>query len=86
MPWSSQDRDLPVILKAEERMRQSLEPPYIQLLSQISKLPGGVKNIVDMRRDLLVCGGTPSVVHTVAWVRLMMCSYGQYVPDIFGSW
>jgi len=41
-------------LRAEEGLRQTLEPAHIQLLSQISKLPGGVKNIVDMRCDLLV--------------------------------
>ena len=35
-------------------MRQALEPAHTQLLSQISKLPGGVKDIVDMRGDLLV--------------------------------
>jgi len=41
-------------LRAEEKLRQALEPAHIQLLSQISKLPGGVKDIVDMRKDLLV--------------------------------
>lgn len=41
-------------MRAEEILRQTLEPAHIQLLSQISKLPGGVKNIVDMRCDLLV--------------------------------
>ena len=41
-------------MRAEEGLRQTLEPAHIQLLSQISKLPGGVKNIVDMRCDLLV--------------------------------
>ena len=52
--WYIKDSGVAVVLKAEERMRQALEPPYIQLLSQISKLWGGVKDIVDMRRDLLV--------------------------------
>ena len=42
------------LLRAEERLRQALEPGHIQLLSQISKLQGGVKDIVDMRNDLLV--------------------------------
>ncbi|KAJ7314879.1 hypothetical protein OS493_039066 [Desmophyllum pertusum] len=36
-----------------KKLRQALEPAHIQLLSQISKLPGGVKDIVDMRNDLL---------------------------------
>ena len=49
-----QENGLPAILKAEDRLRQALEPAHIQLLSQISKLPGGVKDIVDMRNDLLV--------------------------------
>jgi len=42
------------MLRAEDKLRQALEPAHIQLLSQISKLPGGVKDIVDMRNDLLV--------------------------------
>jgi len=42
------------MLRAEEKLRQVLEPAHIQLLSQISKLQGGVKDIVDMRNDLLV--------------------------------
>lgn len=41
-------------MRAEEKLRQTLEPAHIQLLSQISKLQGGVKDIVDMRNDLLV--------------------------------
>ncbi|XP_078372842.1 malonyl-CoA decarboxylase, mitochondrial-like isoform X2 [Oculina patagonica] len=49
----SQENGLPAILRAEEKLRQALEPAHIQLLSQISKLPGGVKDIVDMRNDLL---------------------------------
>lgn len=49
-----QENGLPGILRAEEKLRQALEPAHIQLLSQISKLPGGVKDIVDMRKDLLV--------------------------------
>ena len=51
-----QENGLPAILQAEDRLRQALEPAHIQLLSQISKLPGGVKDIVDMRNDLLVRG------------------------------
>lgn len=50
---NAQENGLPAILKAEDRLRQALEPAHIQLLSQISKLPGGVKDIVDMRNDLL---------------------------------
>lgn len=42
------------MLRAEDKLRQVLEPAHIQLLSQISKLQGGVKDIVDMRNDLLV--------------------------------
>lgn len=41
------------MLRAEDKLRQALEPAHIQLLSQISKLQGGVKDIVDMRNDLL---------------------------------
>ncbi|KAK2570748.1 Malonyl-CoA decarboxylase [Acropora cervicornis] len=50
---NAQKNGVAAILRAEEGLRQTLEPAHIQLLSQISKLPGGVKNIVDMRCDLL---------------------------------
>lgn len=52
--YHCQENGLPAILRAEDKLRQALEPAHIQLLSQISKLPGGVKDIVDMRNDLLV--------------------------------
>ncbi|XP_031549423.1 malonyl-CoA decarboxylase, mitochondrial-like [Actinia tenebrosa] len=46
------DLGVPTVLRAEDRLRQVLEPHYIQLLSHISRLEGGVKFIVDMRNDL----------------------------------
>lgn len=49
----AQKNGVPAMLRAEDKLRQALEPAHIQLLSQISKLQGGVKDIVDMRNDLL---------------------------------
>ncbi|KAK3754839.1 hypothetical protein QZH41_011313 [Actinostola sp. cb2023] len=46
------DQGIPTVLRAEDRLRQVLEPHYIQLLSNISRLEGGVKFIVDLRNDL----------------------------------
>ncbi|XP_048577832.1 malonyl-CoA decarboxylase, mitochondrial isoform X2 [Nematostella vectensis] len=46
------DTGITAVLRAEDRLRQVLEPHYIQLLSHISRLEGGVKFIVDMRSDL----------------------------------
>ncbi|XP_028411972.1 malonyl-CoA decarboxylase, mitochondrial-like isoform X2 [Dendronephthya gigantea] len=40
-------------LKLEEKLQHSLEPPYIELLSYIGRQEGGVKFIVDLRKDLL---------------------------------
>ena len=51
---TEQKNGVPAMLRAEDKLRQALEPAHIQLLSQISKLQGGVKDIVDMRNDLLV--------------------------------
>ncbi|XP_068755668.1 malonyl-CoA decarboxylase, mitochondrial-like isoform X1 [Montipora capricornis] len=50
---NAQKNGVAAMLRAEENLRQALEPAHIQLFSQISKLQGGVKNIVDMRSDLL---------------------------------
>ena len=52
--FMEQKNGVPAMLRAEDKLRQALEPAHIQLLSQISKLQGGVKDIVDMRNDLLV--------------------------------
>ncbi|EDO28710.1 predicted protein [Nematostella vectensis] len=49
------DTGITAVLRAEDRLRQVLEPHYIQLLSHISRLEGGVKFIVDMRSDLQKC-------------------------------
>ena len=42
------------LLRWEDRLRQSLQPPHHWVFSQISRLSGGVKFLVDMRQDLLV--------------------------------
>ncbi|KAK3739036.1 hypothetical protein QZH41_010503, partial [Actinostola sp. cb2023] len=47
-------KGIPTVLRAEDRLRQVLEPHYIQLLSNISRLEGGVKFIVDLRNDLSI--------------------------------
>ena len=52
--FMEQKNGVPAMLRTEDKLRQALEPAHIQLLSQISKLQGGVKDIVDMRNDLLV--------------------------------
>ena len=52
--FMEQKNGVPAMLRAKDKLRQALEPAHIQLLSQISKLQGGVKDIVDMRNDLLV--------------------------------
>lgn len=43
-----------MLLRSQERLRNALEPEYINLFSHISRLPDGVKFLVDLRRDLLV--------------------------------
>ncbi|KAJ7363447.1 hypothetical protein OS493_009601 [Desmophyllum pertusum] len=48
---SAQENGVPAILRAEEKLRQVLEPAHIQLLSQISKLPGGVKDIEGLNEE-----------------------------------
>ncbi|XP_045132517.1 malonyl-CoA decarboxylase, mitochondrial-like isoform X1 [Portunus trituberculatus] len=41
------------LLRWEDRLRHSLQPPHHWVFSQISRLSGGVKFLVDMRQDLL---------------------------------
>uniref|UniRef100_A0A3Q2P0Q9 Malonyl-CoA decarboxylase, mitochondrial n=1 Tax=Fundulus heteroclitus TaxID=8078 RepID=A0A3Q2P0Q9_FUNHE len=49
----TQRRDQATILQAEDRLRYSLTPRYKQLFSHVSRVPGGVKFLVDLRADLL---------------------------------
>ncbi|KAG0722463.1 Malonyl-CoA decarboxylase, mitochondrial [Chionoecetes opilio] len=41
------------LLRWEDRLRQSLQPTHHWVFSQMSRLSGGVKFLVDMRQDLL---------------------------------
>ena len=50
----SQERDDATLLRSQDRLRSALEPGYISLFTQISRLPNGIKFLVDLRRDLLV--------------------------------
>ena len=42
------------LLGIEERLRSALNAKYQQLFSQIGRVEGGVKFLVDMRADILV--------------------------------
>src|SRR3546814_2496426 len=44
-------------LKAESRLRRTLQPPRLRLLTQFNALPEGVKFLVDLRADLLALRG-----------------------------
>ncbi|XP_066944260.1 malonyl-CoA decarboxylase, mitochondrial-like isoform X1 [Macrobrachium rosenbergii] len=41
------------VMRWEDRLRQALQPPHYWVASQVSRLSGGVKFLVDMRQDLL---------------------------------
>ncbi|XP_037777406.1 malonyl-CoA decarboxylase, mitochondrial-like [Penaeus monodon] len=48
------DADLDAhLMRWEDRLRQALQPPHHWVASQVSRLSGGVKFLVDMRQDLL---------------------------------
>lgn len=49
----AKERGVTTVLKLEEKLQQSAQPPYITLLSYVGRLEGGVKFIVDLREDLL---------------------------------
>jgi malonyl-CoA decarboxylase len=43
-------------LNLEEKLRIALIPKYQWLFSQVGRLDNGVKFLVDLRTDILVCG------------------------------
>ncbi|KAF2350032.1 Malonyl-CoA decarboxylase N-terminal [Trinorchestia longiramus] len=42
------------VCRWEEKLRQHLQPPHAWVVTQVSRLTGGVKFLVDLRHDLLV--------------------------------
>ncbi|XP_046985540.1 malonyl-CoA decarboxylase, mitochondrial-like isoform X1 [Schistocerca americana] len=53
LPSSETSCDTAQILKAEERLRNFLTPPYSWLFTHVSRLETGVKFLVDLRTDIL---------------------------------
>lgn len=47
-----EDTDAVGLLDAEQRLREILTPPRVELLTRFNSLPSGVKFLVDMRADL----------------------------------
>lgn len=46
---------------AQEKLRQSLEPPRLRLMTQFNGLPEGVKFLVDLRSDLSAFSDSPEL-------------------------
>ncbi|GFR85467.1 malonyl-CoA decarboxylase, mitochondrial [Elysia marginata] len=50
---ATKDKDNPNVLAAAERMRMTLRPKHKTLFTHLSRVPGGVKFLVDLRADIL---------------------------------
>lgn len=50
----TQENDMSLTVKVEERLRHALVPRYQQLFTLISRMDTGIKFLVDLRADLLV--------------------------------
>lgn len=50
---ATKDKDDPNLLAAAERMRMTLRPKHKTLFTHLSRVPGGVKFLVDLRADIL---------------------------------
>ena len=57
-----QQRTEATLLKSEGSLRKLLSPFYSELFSIIARLEGGIKFLVDIRGDLLVCTCVPAFV------------------------
>lgn len=61
---------------AEERLRQALEPPRMQLLTQFNGLPNGTKFLVDLRAELLeFVKQDPTLAPVEADLRRLLASW-----------
>ena len=52
--FREQDKDDPNLLPAADRLRVALRPKHKTLFTHLSRIPGGVKFLVDLRADILV--------------------------------
>ncbi|KAK3734894.1 hypothetical protein RRG08_038919 [Elysia crispata] len=50
---STKDKDDPNLLPAADRLRVALRPKHKTLFTHLSRIPGGVKFLVDLRADIL---------------------------------
>ncbi len=62
-------------LAAQEKLRQSLEPPRLRLLTQFNALPEGVKFLVDLRSDLMDLSDGPELKALNNDLRTLLASW-----------
>ena len=51
---AKQDPESKALLRAEQVLRHAIEPGHNKFFDRVSRLPGGLKFLIDMRHDLLV--------------------------------
>lgn len=56
VPFHPQQRTENALLLSERDLRQALSPFYCEIFSEIAKLEGGIKFLVEVRGDILVSG------------------------------
>jgi len=63
-------------LKAEDRLREALEPPRVKVLGQMTGLPQGLKFLVDLRAELLArLDGDPALIGLEQDLRRLLCAW-----------
>lgn len=53
---AKQDPESKALLRAEQVLRHAIVPGHNKFFDRVSRLPGGLKFLIDMRQDLLVNG------------------------------
>ncbi|KAJ8315459.1 hypothetical protein KUTeg_007609 [Tegillarca granosa] len=76
------ERGEAILLKAEERLRNSLISQYQTLFSKIGRIEGGVKFLVDMRADILTHLPSVSCDKEVAHMRTLNTT----IRDLLALW
>lgn len=51
---SQREPESKALLRAEQLLRHAIVPGHNKFFDRVSRLPGGLKFLIDMRRDLLV--------------------------------
>lgn len=69
--YAHKEPESKALLRAEQLLRHAIVPGHSKFFDRVSRLPGGLKFLIDMRQDLLV------IILPTRICQEMMCIHGE---------